>query len=502
VCLEEIIRNHSYFHKATRSSDLSRRNVLQRMGFGVATVALLPAARLYADDVSPVMKQLSEYMSAARTRELPEEVMEKTKQHVLDTFAAMVSGSQLAPGKAALNFARSYGGEKVATVVSSNVLCSPIEAAFSNAIQAHSDETDDSHTISGVHPGGATVSATLAAGEKFGISGAHFLRAVTLGYDVGPRVILVLGGPDYQTASHNSVHSIGALFSAASAAGCAAGLSAEQMRWVLDYAAQQSAGIAAWVHDTQHIEKAFVFAGGPSRSGITAALLVQGGFTGIDDVFSGSDNFFDAHPPAGNPAGLVNKLGEHYNVVETNIKKWSVGSPIQATLDALENLRKKHPFKADDVQQVIVRIETREAGVVDNRIMPDVCLQHLVGVMLLDTTVSFATAHDKARMQDPEVLRQRAKVQLIPDPELSRLMPKRVTIVDLVMKDGTKLNERVEAVRGTSDNPMSHNEVVAKAADLMTPVFGATQTKNLIDKVFSLEKIKNITELRPLLQHA
>ena len=154
------------------------------------------------------------------------------------------------------------------------------------------------------------------------------------------------------------------------------------------------------------------------------------------------------------------------------------------------------------MQQVIVRIETREAGVVDNRIMPDVCLQHLVGVMLLDKTVSFASAHDKARMQDPAVLRQRAKVQLIPDPELSRLMPKRVTIVDLVLKDGTKLSERVEAVRGAFDNPMSHDEVVAKATDLMTPVFGATQTKNLIDKVFQLEKVKNITELRPLLQHA
>ncbi len=449
--MEETIRNHNYFPKLGRSSFLSRRSVLQGMGLGVATAALVPAARLYADDVSPVMKQLSEYMSAARSRELPEEVVEKTKQHVLDTFAAMVSGSELAPGKVALSFARSYGGEKVATVVSSNVLCSPIEAAFSNAIQAHSDETDDSHTISGVHPGGATVSATLAAGEKFGITGTHFLRAVTLGYDVGPRVILVLGGPDYQTASHNSVHSIGALFSAASGAGCAASLNAQQMSWVLDYAAQQSAGIAAWVHDTQHIEKAFVFAGAPARSGITAALLVQGGFTGIDDVFSGSDNFFEAHPPGGNPEGLINKLGEHYNIVETNIKKWSVGSPIQATLDGLENLRKKRAFKADDVQQVIIRIETREAGVVDNRIMPDVCLQHLVGVMLLDKTVSFASAHDKVRMQDPEVLRQRAKVQLIADPELSKLMPKRVTVVDIVFKDGTRLSERVETVRGTFD---------------------------------------------------
>ncbi len=487
-------------NESQRNSDLSRRTILTRLGWGAA--ALLPAARIYGDSVSPVMMQLSDYMSRARTRELPEEVIERTKEHVLDTFAAMVSGSQLLPGQVALKFARSYGGEKVATVVCSNVLCGPIEAAFANAIQAHSDETDDSHTQSGVHPGASVVSATLATGEQFGISGAHFLRAVSLGYDIGPRVIIVLGGPDYQTASHMSVHSIGAVFSAASAAGCAASLDSQQMRWLLDYTAQQSAGIAAWVHDTQHIEKAFVFAGAPARSGVTSALLVQAGWTGVDDIFSGSDNFFEAHPPTANPAGLLDRLGEHYNVVETNIKKWSVGSPIQATLDALVNMRQRHPFQADDVKQVTIRIETREAGVVDNRVMPDICMQHMVAVMLIDKNVSFASAHDKARMQDAEVLRQRAKVQLIPDAELSRLMPKRVTVVDLVLNDGTRLSERIEAVRGTSANPMTRDEVVGKARDLMSPVLGAAPTTKLIEKVLGIEKAKNIVELRPFLQRA
>ena len=72
-------------------------------------------------------------------------------------------------------------------------------------------------------------------------------------------------------------------------------------------------------------------------------------------------------------------------------------------------------------------------------------------------------------------------------------MPKRVTVVDIVFKDGTRLGERVEAVRGTFANPMTREEVVGKATDLMTPVFGATQAKGLIDKVFNLEKVKNIT---------
>ena len=67
--------------------------------------------------ISDVMTRLSTYMSQARDRELPEEVIEKAKRHVLDTIAAMVSGSELAPGQAAIKFARAYGGKPVATIV-------------------------------------------------------------------------------------------------------------------------------------------------------------------------------------------------------------------------------------------------------------------------------------------------------------------------------------------------------------------------------------------------
>lgn len=444
--------------------------------------------------------QLSAYMSGARDRELPDSVVEKSKEHILDTFAAMVSGSQLPPGRAAQRFARNYGGEKVATVVCSNILTSPIEAALVNGIQAHSDETDDSHPLSGMHPGAPTVSATLATGEGFGISGDHFIRAVALGYDLGPRVAMAMGGPTFQMTSHLSMHSFGGIFAAAAGAGCAASLNSQQMRWLLDYTAQQSAGTAAWQRDTDHIEKGLVFAGAPARSGVTSALLVQSGWTGVDDILSGPDNFFEAHAPKANPADLVDRLGEHYYVTETNIKKWSVGSPIQATLDALQNMQKRNSFQAGDVKQVVVRIEPREATIVDDRVMPDVCLQYLAAVMLLDKTVSFTSAHDKARMLDSEIIHQRAKVQLIHDENLIPFNPRRITVVELTLNDGTLLNERIEAVRGTFANPMTRDEIVAKARDLMAPVLGNMHTTGLIEKILSLEKLKNIVELRPFLQ--
>lgn len=488
------------FPETKLDATLSRRRLLQGIGWTIVAGTLPRKAGFAAETISPVMAKLSAYMSEARSRALPGEVVEKAKHHILDTFAAMVSGSDLPPGRAALQFVGAYGGEKVATVAGSRTVCGPFEAALANGVLAHADETDDSHSPSQSHPGCAVVPAALAAGEKFGISGAHFLRAVVLGYDVGPRVTMSMDALKFRNESHKSTHAIAGVFGAAAAAGCAASLTAQQMRWLLDYTAQQSSGIAAWQRDTDHIEKAFVFGGMPARSGVTAALLVQSGFNGIEDVFWGADNYFLAYAPQAKPEGLVEELGERYEVMRTSIKKWTVGSPIQAALDALEILQKRRPFAADEVQQVIARLPTTGAATVNNREMPDISLQHMMAVMLLDETVSFHAAHDKPRMQDPAVLRQRAKVQLVPDEELQRRMPQREAIVEVTLADGTHLREHVQAVRGAAENPMTRDEVVEKSRDLMTPILGAANCARLIERVLRIEDTKDIRELRPLLQ--
>ena len=479
---------------------MTRRDALQRAYGWIAAAALPARAADPAPAVSQIMTRLSTYMGDAANHKLPEDVIEKARHLILDTLAAMISGSQLSPGRFAIQFARAQGGSQVATVAGSDVVCGPIEAALANGMLAHSDETDDTHPPSQSHPGCAAIPAALAVGEKFNIDGMRFLRSVVLGYDVGPRVTETLGKLQYMTDSHRSTHAISGTFCAAAAAGCAAGLNAQQMRWLLSYTAQQASGLASWQRDTEHIEKAFDFAGMPARNGVTSALLVQAGGTGVEDVLSGADNFLLAFGPKNDASMLVEKLGERYEITRTNIKKWTVGAPIQAPLDALEILIKRNHFEARQVKQVAVKVATDEAAIVNNREIPDICLQHLMAVMLLDKTVSFKSAHDKPRMTDPAVLEQRAKVQLIPDPELERLMPRREAIVEVTLTDGQHFSERVGTVRGTAENPMPRTEVIAKARDLITPVLGVAKSAQLIDRVMDIGNLKSVRELRPLLQ--
>jgi 2-methylcitrate dehydratase PrpD len=152
------------------------------------------------------------------------------------------------------------------------------------------------------------------------------------------------------------------------------------------------------------------------------------------------------------------------------------------------------------VKRVTVRLAPSVATVVDNRDIPDICLQHMVAVMLLDKTVSFKAAHDKPRMQDAATLRERAKVSLMKDEALAKLLPVRVTTVEVAFTDGSSLSERVSAVRGTPRNPMSHAEVVAKANDLMAPVVGSFNASRLIEAVYAIDSLTDLGMLKPFLQ--
>jgi 2-methylcitrate dehydratase PrpD len=493
--LMDVGRGEQASSKPYRNDRLTRRNVLS-IATGVITAATLPHSSS-AGEVGAVTDKLRTYMSEAGGRALPPIVAEQTKTHILDTLAAMISGSQLPPGRHALQFARAMPGADVATIVASDILRGPIEAAIVNGALAQADETDDNYSAGGAHPGCAVTPAALAMGEFLHVDGARFVRAVALGYDVGMRVMKTILGATVLQDTHNVVGTFGA----AAAAGCVANLNAEQMGWLLDYAAQQAgAGYAVWQRDIAHMEKAFVFGSMGARNGVTAALLMQAGFTGVSDVFSGRDNFLSAYAPKADPAGLIEGLGERYEVSETIIKKWSTGGPVQSPLDALVDLRRQRSFNVDDVKQVVVHLSTSAAPKVDNVQSPDLCLQYLVAATLLDGTLTFRAAHDIARMNDPAVLRLRAKVQVSAEEELERLLPKRVAVVEVTLNDGTRLSERNDTVRGTPENPMPRDEVVAKARDLINPIIGDAKGEQLVEKVYTLETIKDVSELRPLLQ--
>ena len=130
------------------------------------------------------MQLLSMYIATALHNPLPAAVTERAKIHVVDTFAAMISGSRLLPGEKAIAYVKTLGGAKQAGVIGTKIVTTPQNAALANGMFGHADETDDTHPPSLTHPGTSVVPAAMAIGERDRLSGAAVLRAIVLGYDI------------------------------------------------------------------------------------------------------------------------------------------------------------------------------------------------------------------------------------------------------------------------------------------------------------------------------
>lgn len=442
--------------------------------------------------------RLARYMVEARERTLPPDVAREARHRILDSLAAMVSGARLKPGEMAIRYARSQGGVEEATVVTTDIRTTAINAALANAMFGHADETDDFHPETKAHPGCSVVPAALAMAEREGASGTELLNAVALGYDLCCRFLIALGA-DLVRATHRSAEGTSSTMGSVGAAAALARLDEKGMRHALSYAAQQVSGIWSWVRDAEHVEKAFDFSGMGARNGVTAAIMAQMGFSGVWDVLDGEHNVLIALSTDPKPEEMVAGLGSRYFVAETAIKPFSVGYPIQAPLDAFLRLHREHGLSVDSVEKIVVRLPQDGARVVNDRAMPDVNCQHIIALALVEGTVSFEDSHSYERMADPVVRAVKERVQLIADPGLMDPAAPRSGRVEVTLRDGRTVSHFTRHAPGTKENPMDTERVNEKARLLMAPVLGAERTEAVIQRVNALEKLADVRELRPFL---
>jgi 2-methylcitrate dehydratase PrpD len=502
--------NHESRTTDEESRDVTRRRMLQGAG-GLIAAAAFPArpALAAAPGLTALQRssfvartdftgRLARYMVEARDRALPPDVLRETKHRILDTFGAMISGAHLKPGEMAIKYVRGQGGVAEASVLTTDIRTSAINAALANAMFGHADETDDFEPVTKAHPGCAVVPAALALGEREGRSGMEMLRAVALGYDLCCRFLMALG-PDHVRGTHRSAEGTSSTFGSVGAAAAMARLDEMGMRYALSYAAQQVSGLWSWVGDADHIEKAFDFAGMGARNGVTAAVMVQAGFTGVPNVLDGEHNMLAALSTEPNGEEMVAGLGTRFFVTETAIKTFSVGYPIQAPLDAILTLRRQHGLTPENVDRILVRLPEDGARIVDNSAMPDVNCQHLVAVALIDGGVSFEMSHSRERMQDAQVRAVRDRVQLVGDKALMLKDAPRSGFVEVTLRDGRKVSHFTRHAPGTKENPLDSEGVNTKVRGLMSPVLGATRTEALIRRINTLEQVADVRELRPLM---
>ena len=140
----------------------------------------------------------------------------------------------------------------------------------------------------------------------------------------------------------------------------------------------------------------------------------------------------------------------------------------------------------------------KELEIVNNRDMPDISVQHLLAVMLLDGGVTFASAHDFKRMRDPRVLDLKKRIRAVGDPALTDAERRWRCVMEITLKDGRKLAHQTMAAKGSYENPLTRTEEEEKALDLIAPVLGAKRSKALLAALWNFDALKDVRALRRL----
>jgi 2-methylcitrate dehydratase PrpD len=409
---------------------------------------------------------------------------EATELHLLDTMAAVISGRVMPAGEAAAGWLRHRPTVGQSSCAGDEALRHTEEAAFVNAICAHADESDDSHEASRSHPGASIVPVALAVAEDRGSGPDQLLDAIALGYEACALMNwLFWPTGEVRRRAHGSPHAMGGLWGSAVAAATLCEFDDDEMRSLISYTAQLAGGLGTWLRDEHHIEKAFVFSGMPAWNAVRAAGLVNSGWPGVRDTLDGTTSFFSAFGVQAELSAFDRACSGPPVVLETNIKKYCVGSPAQAAVQAAEELADLG-VTADQVSALRIHLPLDLARIVDQRDMSNINVQYLVARTLIDGRCTFAAAHDNAGSDRTDVAALLKRTELVAEPDMEPVRQARVEIEQI---NGPAMSRAVFPVRGTKDDPMSRAEVEAKADDLMSMALPSERRAEMIAACRSLD---------------
>lgn len=455
----------------------------------------------------PVGPALARFIAGSADAELPADVAELGKLHILDTLASIVACRDLKPAVLGRKFAAFHTGgatRNAATILGTRDKAALLDAVFASAMTAHAAEINDFIPSAYVQPGPAIVSAVLGLGETRACTGAAMLRAVVTGYELAGRIPRAMGLANLRVAGIAN-HGIGPTFGAAAAAASVMRLPRDRIGDLLTFCSQQAAGSWQWQLDIEHVEKALAFAGMGARTGLQAALFAELGFTGVRDNLDRAGGWMSS-PLVTRPgsdldrASLIRDLGVRFEMASVGFKRYPTGGPAQPGVHGLLTLLPEVP--AERTAKVTIAMPSNFATFRDAE-MPALNLRYLAAIILLDHKLDFVAAQSLERMHsDPAVRSLMDRVEVVHDPAQDtpdgreRVESARVTITE---RNGAVHTTFVPFVPGYPSHPMTRAQVEAKAMGLMTSPLGAKRAAEVVSVVSTIESLNKASTLARLI---
>jgi len=452
-------------------------------------------------------RRIAEFVSRLRYDQIPAAVRERLKLLILDALGCGIFGARLEWSNILRQTLQQVDKTPDASIWGTSERLSSVHAALVNGTQIQGFELDDVHREGVLHVGAVTLPALIALAETNArLSGEDFIAAALAGYEIGPRVGLCMG-PQHIGQGWHSGATVG-VFAAAAAAARALALDAEKTVHALGIAGTQSSGLMAAQFGAM-VKR--MHAGRAAQSGLYAALLAAAGFTGIKDVFEapygGFCTTFSRSQDRFNLEALSAGLGDRYETLRVSLKFYACVGSNHTTLDALADIRKRHPFTAADIKEIIVHASQvtvdhagwpyRPEGLTAAQLNLPFCAATLI--LTGDAFVEQFTpdcVNDRARI---ELSR---KVRVIHDPAITALgaAHRHQVRVEVLFRDASVERESRDAPRGSEQDFASEAQIVGKFRKLTRAAMPEQRQNALIEAVLRLERLSDVRAMIELLR--
>jgi 2-methylcitrate dehydratase PrpD len=447
-----------------------------------------------------VTQELAEFVCRLKFTDLPKEVIDKAKELFLDQLGVQLACSTLPWSKIVYEYIKKNAGTKgKSTILNYGLKAIPEDVAFVNASFGHGFEMDDLYVKGQLHPGCVVVPAAFAVGERDDIAGEDLLVAITAGYDVMSRI----GAATRVSPIFHPTSAIGP-FGAAAATCKALGIdNVEVARNALSVASSFCGGLGEF-GDTGGTQKR-MHAGMASRGGLTAAFLAQRGLAGPTAAIEGGKGFARAFSYVYHPEEITQDLGKKFKILDTAIKIHCCCATVHAAMDAALQIRQEHDIKSGEVEEIVDETFSLVIPLIGTIIEPkDVSSMQFsaafnIALAIVRGSAQFGDYTEKNRA-DREILSLAKKVKITVDEEIERRYPEsQVAKLTVKLTDGSSYTEKVYHPKGTSQNPITKEEIRAKFRNLARIVLANRKVEQIIETVDRLETLKSVRVLSPLL---
>ncbi|MBX9812331.1 MAG: MmgE/PrpD family protein [Burkholderiales bacterium] len=440
---------------------------------------------------------IAEFACSVTIDALPESVITKTKQLVLDCLGNQIGAFDEEPARMLHDVLDVRSARGKSTVVGYGNCTTPLLAGCLNGMLAHLLDMDDAHRDALTKTGSAVTPAAMAVAEARGCGGDRVIEAVVAGYEVMIRLGLAVN-PGHRSRGFHSTATLGA-FGAAAAAGRLLDLPRERMIDALGIAATQAAGLTAFINNESMI-KPFNVAKSV-HNGILAALLAEKGFRGPPAVIEGQEGFIQAYTDRADPAEIGSGIGERFRLLESGFKPHAACRYAHGPIDAAIGLMKKYEFPVDEIDRIDVylsELANRQSNFYEPKSIASAqgSTPFAIAVGLVSGANSLTVSCIKSAFREERVWGLHRRIRLHVDGEMDYMG--RGCRLQVHLRDGRCLEERVDLPRGEPENPMPDREIEQKFMRQASATIGERRAAMIRDMIGRLETVPAVSSIMEL----